>query len=182
MGAVSDYFDAVNPLFGFFYDVSMASNMARKNIERIQREHGSSDDAAFIVGQGAPTGTPEQEIEKSLHATTIAAVKQRLADDGADTSTAANAVLVFAYHLWDEIYRHQLATERRLLPDQIKVNIFGDIRLLRNSLVHNKGIASADVSKCLSFRRFTPGERIELTRNDVATIIQLLREELRPYA
>ena len=182
MGAVTDFFDEVNPLFGFFFDVGMACDVTLKSMERLLAERGVSDDSPYIVRDGPPEGTPEQEIENSLHATTIGALKQRLRDPGLDLSQAAKSVLVFVYHIWDEKYRGAVAKEKCIDPKGIQVDILGDMRLLRNSLIHNKGIAADDVANCRTFVRIRPGDRIELNKKDVIVILESLREQLKAYA
>jgi len=182
MAAVRDFFDEVDRLFGFFFDVGLACHTARKEIERVQLEFGSSDESPFIVRDGPPVGTPEEEIEKSLHSTTIGALKQRLNDPGFDLMQAAHSVVVFTYHIWDEKYRAAIALERGVEVKDIQVDIFGDLRILRNSIIHNKGFAADDVSKCKTLTRFKPGDRIEFHKRDVEFVIRQLRQQLSTYA
>ena len=182
MGAVSAFFEEVNPLFGFFFDVGLASHTTRERLIRLQTEIGATDDSPFMVRPGPPEGTLEQELERSLHATTLGALKERLSEPGLDLIWAAHSVVVFVFHVWDERYRGLVASEKGLDAKSVQVDILGDLRLIRNSLIHNKGIAAGDVAKCKSLVRFKPGDVIQLNKRDIEFIILNLREQLQPYA
>jgi len=49
-------------------------------------------------------------------------------------------VLVFAY--WDEEIRPQIAKIRGVQADDVQLSIFGDLRILRRSIVHNGGVVT----------------------------------------
>ena len=181
MAAVREFLDEANKFFGFYFDVGMACAMATQRIREIQAERGASDDSPFIVRNGPPARSPDEEIERSLHSTTLGSVKRRLEDNGFDLTQAAHATIISIYHLWDEKYRVALAAEVNKDPNDINVDILGDLRLLRHSLIHNKGIAAADVSRCKIVTRFQPGDLIALTTQDIYLIVQALRAELAQY-
>jgi hypothetical protein len=129
-----------------------------------------------------PVGPLHEELATALHLTTIAAWKQRLADPGFDMMQAAHWVLVFTYHVWDEKYRDAIAQEKGILQKDVSVDVLGDMRLLRNSIIHNKGFAAPDVAQCKTIIRFKPGDKIELNKDDVNFIIRQLRIQLAKYA
>ena len=54
----------------------------------------------------------------------------------------------------------------------------GDLRLLRNSIIHNKGIADADIGKCKVIKKFAPGDVIALNKSDMNQIIRAIKSEL----
>src|SRR5258706_11663121 len=102
MGAVQEFFEEVNPVFGFFFDVGLACTTTRERIEKLQREVGADDQSPFMVRKGPPTGAVEEELEKSLHRTTVGELKRRMEDNGFDLMKAAEAVVILTFHLWDE--------------------------------------------------------------------------------
>jgi hypothetical protein len=182
MGAVHDFFDQLAPMIGAYYDVGIACDFALDKIAEVQKQHNLSDESTLSYGEGEPKGTPEEVAANAQHATTIGATKARMARGGIDRQQTASAVLVFVYHLWDEIYRHAIAREKGIEPRDLKVDIFGDVRLLRNAIIHNKGIADENVAKCRTFTRFKPGDQLLIGGNDLSEIYNAIRDELRPYA
>ena len=179
MGAISEFFEEVNSLFGFFFDTQLAFHTTRERLEKLQMDIGGTDNSPFMVRSGPPEGPPEQELERSLHATTLGALKQRLGETGLDLTLAAHSVVVFVFHVWDERYRGLVASEKGLNKASVQVDILGDLRLIRNSLIHNKGIAAADIANCESLVRFKPGDVIQLNKKDIEFIILKLREQLQ---
>ncbi|TPJ37169.1 hypothetical protein [Mesorhizobium sp. B2-8-3] len=53
------------------------------------------------------------------------------------------SIIVFVFAYWDEEIRPQIAKVRGVNPDEVKLDAMGDFRILRNSVIHNKGIISA---------------------------------------
>ena len=82
-----------------------------------------------------------------------------------------HALIVFMYHLWDEYYRPRMADALGLEQSgQLKSDLFGDIRLIRNGIIHNQAVlAESEYNnlKMLSdFEEVSPGE-LRLTQESV---------------
>jgi hypothetical protein len=178
MQSIKDFLDEANQVFGFYFDVSMACQQALSFIADLQKQNrGVTDDSPFTYGDGPPTASPEEELKKSLHDTTLRGVKGRLSVDGYDSRKAAETAIVFTYHIWEEKYRGKIAG-RDGKPIEYS-DIMGDLRLIRNSIIHNKGIAKPDVLKCKVFSRFKPGDQIALSVSDIFAIVRAIRGEFR---
>jgi hypothetical protein len=50
-------------------------------------------------------------------------------------------VFLFAYE--DEEVRPKIADARGVMPDDVKVDALGDLRFIRNAIIHNKGVLPA---------------------------------------
>ena len=53
------------------------------------------------------------------------------------------SIIVFLFAYWDEEIRPQIARVREVRTDDVKIDAFGDLRVLRRSIVHAKGLLSA---------------------------------------
>jgi hypothetical protein len=177
MGAKEDFLAEVNEVFGFYFDVGMACHFALGLLEKHQAEIGNVDDAPFMYADGPPSGTPDEELKRSLHDSTLGGIKSRLKDGGMDQRKAAETAIVFVFHIWEEKYRGKVLDK----SGQPKVNsdIMADLRYLRNSIIHNKGIAKTDVAKCKVFTRFKPGDQIILQKQDIYAIIKAIRGDFQ---
>ena len=103
-------------------------------------------------------------------------VKKRTQRNGHNYLLLGNQCVVSVYSYWEEYLRIEIGialgklrngarnseTTKRILNQHVKVDLWGDLRYLRNSIVHNHGIANSDLSKCKVIRWFKPGERIVL--------------------
>jgi hypothetical protein len=53
-------------------------------------------------------------------------------------------IVVFIFTFWDDEIRPQIAKVRGVPPKDVRVDALGDLRILRNSIVHRRGRLSAD--------------------------------------
>lgn len=76
--------------------------------------------------------------------------------------------------------RPQIATIRGVKPDDVKVNALGDLRLIRNSIIHNKGVLSstdhAKLKKLAS--HFKPDEKIALTHYQMHGVFVAVKQAI----
>jgi hypothetical protein len=71
--------------------------------------------------------------------------------------------IVFAFSAWEEGYRRRLADALDCPLDDLRVPLLGDLRLLRNDVVHHRGIASArNAGRCKVLRWFAEVDEIRL--------------------
>jgi hypothetical protein len=177
MPTTAGFLEEVNEIFGFYFDVSMACHFCLEKIVSVQAQSGQTDDLPFLVGDGPPQGSHEEQVRNSLHDSTLGALKTRLKDGGLDLQKAGASAVIFVYHLWDEKYRGKISG-----PDgkpKVNSDIMGDLRLIRRSIIHNKGLAAPDVARCKIFTRFKPGEQIILLKQDIHAIIRAIRADFR---
>jgi hypothetical protein len=167
----------VNEIFGFYFDMCMACQAGLGAVQKLQAQLRASDDSPYSVGDGPPIRSPDEELQRSLHDTTLGGVKARLKDGGFDLQKAAESALVFTFHIWDEKYRGKING-----PDgkpKVDSDIMGDLRLIRNSIIHNKGVADSNVARCKIITRFKPGEKIVLTKFDIYAIVRAIRADFQ---
>ena len=85
----------------------------------------------------------------------------------------------YMYALWEEQYRIRLANARGADEEgdpwtrfDISHQLFGDIRNIRNDVVHKHGIVSASADNTL-LAWFTDGSRIEITTEQMLSLVTL---------
>lgn len=91
----------------------------------------------------------------------------------------------YMYALWEEQYRIRLATAHGTDEDgkpwtrfDVSHQLFGDIRNIRNDVVHKHGAVSASATNTL-LAWFTDGVRIEITTEQMLSLVTLFpREDL----
>jgi len=112
-----------------------------------------------------------------IHDATQGEVKARNAPNGVNFVSMGQLCLISFYDYWEEYLRREYAvakgkldpTETRhkvinkILSEYASHDLWGDVRLLRISIVHHQGIATSDVSKCRLIKWFKPGDPIMLT-------------------
>ncbi len=80
------------------------------------------------------------------------------------------------YALWEEEYRPRLAIAHGRSPGDEKYDLFGDLRHLRNDVVHHGGIATTgNTGHCVVLRWFQPGDVIRLEGRHFNEFLRLIR-------
>jgi hypothetical protein len=137
------------------------------------------------VSRSYPRFVPKEKQGKyvHLHQADSEEIKTRNVINGANYIYMANMCVVSIYQYWEDHYREKIAKllnleSKKLKNDsrdkpknRIKVAIFSDIMHLRNSIIHNRGIANSKISQCEVFRWFKKGDQITFDRDSVGQII-----------
>ncbi|MCY3813359.1 MAG: hypothetical protein OXH15_16315 [Gammaproteobacteria bacterium] len=96
-------------------------------------------DRRFTVGTEFPDG--EQRPGKSTIASlTVGELLDSLAEGGDFEDRQNRALVVMLYHRWDEWYRHRIGSALGLKKGRIRCSLMGEVRQLRNLIVHENGI------------------------------------------
>lgn len=67
--------------------------------------------------------------------------------NGAFSDAIAKAFVCAIYSLWDEYYRHAIAKEAGVNQKQIRSDLMGDLRHVRNCIVHKKSVMADEPGK-----------------------------------
>ncbi|MDR2220981.1 MAG: hypothetical protein LBE24_10470 [Methylobacillus sp.] len=103
-------------------------------------------------------------------------MRERVESDGINTLLLGSQCIVSAYTYWEEYLRIEIGKAigvlsqdattgeetRKILNKHVTSDLWGDIRYIRNSIVHNNGVANAEISSCKLIKWFSPGQPIKL--------------------
>jgi hypothetical protein len=104
----------------------------------------------------------------------MSAARKRAEPGGPVQTKLGHQWVVFVYSLWEHEYRLRLAAARGRAASEERYPLLGDIRRLRNDIVHHHGVATlANTGKCEVLHWFQPGETIRL---DIFHLDEFLRE------
>lgn len=115
-------------------------------------------------------------------------VKNRVKEDGQNTLLLGNQCVVALYSYWEEYLRIEIGKAISVLPQDaerdeatrqvlnrhVTYDLWADLRYIRNSIVHNNGVAVSDVGKCKLITWFKPKETIELSYEKMQQIFLFL--------
>jgi hypothetical protein len=114
------------------------------------------DNCTFVYGNGDP-GDP---TSVAMHSVSQGDLKRRNQEGGRNHEIIDYAVISLLYSIWSDKYRPQIASTLGVQIRDISSDIFGDIRHIRNSIIHHDGIALEEVKNCKQLKYFNPGDRI----------------------
>lgn len=116
------------------------------------------------------------------------AVRRRLEIGGRNESALGRQCVVSAYSYWEEYLRIEIGktvrvlregaraseSTRKILNKTVTSEFWGDMRHLRNSIVHSQGVANSEIARCKLLTWFKPGEAIDLPRERMHRIFLLM--------
>lgn len=167
------YFDAVR---GF----RLVRGAMAQEQERYGARHGVSSESLdrrpFIYGI---RGASDEPVQKLLQ-TSQGGLKERNGPDGDNTIFQGKMWMITVYALWEECYRDRIADELGLPgKSELRLPVFGDLRTLRNSILHNHDVALPACDGNTVLRWWRAGERIAPTRTHVHDMFTAAVEALR---
>jgi hypothetical protein len=114
---------------------------------------------------------PEAEVAIRSHKQ----YRQDNEHNGRNSQRLGTLCMVQIYTLWNDKYRPMLKEQ---LGDAPNSDIMGDIRYLRHSIVHHKGVAIQEVSKCKVVHWFKPGDTIAIFFDQFRLLWQWIRDDM----
>ena len=134
-------------------------------------EHSSIDD--YLAAVNVLVGDPNTPDAVLLHAVSQREYGARNRQGGDNHVFLGNVCLVSIYQFWEDQYRQDIAAALdKAEKNELRVPVMGDLRYLRQSIIHNSGIAVSDVERCEVLRWFRRGERIALTQDQMKRIVR----------
>ena len=124
----------------------------------------------------------------AIHSATQGEVKARNVPGGTNFAILGQLCLISFYHFWNDYLRREYVIAKGLLRqdeqstdvvedclrEHASHDLWGDLRLLRQSIVHNNGIANSAVKRCKLIRWFEPGDPISITPEQMRAIFLAL--------
>lgn len=101
------------------------------------------------------------------------------APGGSNEQQHARAIVIFIFTFWELEIRSRLAAAVNVKPTQIKSEIMGDLRLLRNVILHAKGILSSERHRELRKlgTMFMPDQALHIGYEDLHRIFVLVKQD-----
>jgi hypothetical protein len=180
--AISEYLAIVDQVYGYYIDsvVGFEANVRRLVASQEgMRSHFppefDQDLMALTYGRTAPT----DPNAKAQHITSQGEYKARNKKGGRNHFRAAEYLVVMLYQYWESKYRAAIANARGIDPDDVKVPVIGDLRVLRIDILHHRAIVRQETAQKLQiFKRVIAGQRLTLTHNDVEILVDTVKASL----
>ena len=179
-----EFVDFVNKQVGVYSDClnGFEGNKVRveRQVARVLRPSGRQ------IQNGVPvimyTSVEDPNSPEVIHHRTIRTDEFIAANSekGFNEQQVCWSIIVFVFAYWDEEIRPKIANVRGVKTDDVTVDAFGDLRLLRRSIVHRKGIISAaDHAKLQKMRELVrPDEPITLSHDQMHKVFVLIKQAI----
>lgn len=181
---IREYIDFVNRQVGVYMDAlaGFAGHHTRveRQVHRINRAVNSHIDntgqRVVVYASYEDPSQPDVIHNRIIRASDYIAANSK---DGSNAQQHSQAVLVFLFAYWEEEIRPRLATLKKVELREIESDIMGDLRLLRNDILHNKGIISPTTTNGLKklCDMFVVDKPIHISYENMHQIFVLIKQD-----
>lgn len=83
--------------------------------------------------------------------------------------------VVALYTFWELRSRHRISESLEIPLNNVRSDLFGDLRWLRHAILHKRGRASGEVEKAKVLIWFKTGDEIAVDRQKLKQIVEAIR-------
>ena len=160
---IVEFEQVIDTIVGVYIDATLGFDIYQSRLSEITK---NSPPSARIF-----YGDPNDQTTRSSHVAPISEVISRNTKTGNNFRFIGNMCLISIYQYWEDNYRTKIARLFQKDKNDLKEPIMGDIRLIRNSIVHHNAIAKKDVENCTLLRYYTEGDEIFITKDQFNEIV-----------
>jgi hypothetical protein len=164
---IVEFEEIVNMIVGVYTDATIGFDIYQSKFRQISEN--SSPDANVLFGN---PNAPATEVD---HIAAITEVVSRNMETGSNFRFIGNMCLISIYQYWEDDYRKKIAELLGKKKDALKEPIMGDMRLLRNSIIHHRAIAKKEVEECALLNWYKEGDQIFINKDQFKEIIKHIR-------
>jgi len=164
----------VNAAYGLYLDATTGFAANLRMIAEAQKQTGATDDSPFFYSFGAPTDGGHV----LLHQTTNSAFKGRNRDNGPNYIQLARFLIVMLFELWETGYRRPVAQAAGVQRDNLLSPVFGDLRLLRHEILHNKSRLSPETKGKLQVISPPTTDSVDMNKEAVEHLVRAVKAGL----
>jgi hypothetical protein len=177
MKPIQEFISDIDDVYGVYLDGKQGFDLLETKLKQLYRGKSATQlrKESFIYGVGNPNNPnsyPLHKVPKLEH-------QERNSKSGKNRYVLANQALVQIYQYWEDRYREEIAKELGLEKTEFKVDIFGDVRILRNAIIHNHAIATSDVERCKILTWFDHKQAIRVSPKKFEELIRQVKNGLK---
>ena len=136
----------------FAYYFTLVGLLTQSNVYA-ELHNADYNNSNIAIGFGSPED-PQLPGKSIIGQMRQGELSQCLKVGGEFENNLAKFFVVVTYHLWDENYRQMIAKTLSVNSERVVCELMGDLRLIRNIIIHNN---SAIATKDLRKLEFLPG-------------------------
>ena len=172
MNALTELHRDLVEIFGYGVQVSVALLRWNQWLNQQVAREGTTLDNEMFFGEGDPNN-PESTYH---YRRTFRHLLDVSSPNGHTNAVHRRNLISLLYTSWEDRHRHTIAKEAGLKhKNDLRSDVFGDVRLYRNAIVHANGRLDEEPRVLCFFRR---GDTIALTSDHIDLIFRTSIEEL----
>ncbi|MBU3924839.1 MAG: hypothetical protein KKI14_04145 [Nanoarchaeota archaeon] len=177
---IDEFLQVVDEIYGVYLDSTNGFCCIKEKTESTQKESCRRSNLTMQYLNNRKVfygkGNPNDPKSYPLHVCTQGEFKKRNEDNGKNYKVIANLCLVQIYQYWDSHYRNKIAEE--IGKKTLEINIMGDLKYFRDSIIHHRGIALENIKKCKILKWHKVREEINIDREKCEEIIRSIKNQI----
>lgn len=121
----------------------MANHGMNSIAEEIEAIDGYNPEGKFQIGEKDPNFDTRTAVSEMKNSMAVDGMRK----NGPFSQIIAHGILNWIYSMWNEEFRSKIGVELGWETNDVMCDVMGDIRLLRNFIVHDGGIATSKVTQ-----------------------------------
>lgn len=109
----------------------------------IEKMDGYNPEGKFQIGEKDETFSSRTAVAEMGNKEALDGMRK----NGPFSQIIAHGIITWVYSLWNEVYREKIAAELSKDTNDIMCDVMGDIRIIRNFIVHDHAVASKKVDE-----------------------------------
>lgn len=179
---IREYIDFVNQQVGVYMDAiaGFAGHYARveRQVCRVMRKDKpkKSDDQPVVWASYEDPSKPDIIHNRIIRSNDYMSSNSV---DGSNTQQHSQAILVFLFTYWEDEIRPRLAKSMDIAVNEIQSDVMGDLRIIRNVILHSKGIIRQDKHKSIKLLgdMFAVDQPIYVSYENMHKIFVLIKQD-----
>lgn len=170
---IDEFIKRLNQIHGAFINMNLAYMLLESKMQELM-----PDNSKTIHFSDEDPDDPKTKLTLSVN---IGEFKDRIKKNGHDTKLVSNLCLVAIYQLWVDEYRAKISEEMGLKKNDLLIDIFGDLRIIRQAVIHNNSNRFNDFKKIKKLEFMKQRDIVFASNSEFGTIVSLVKEELRKF-
>lgn len=176
---VQEFIRIIDDIYGVYLDSTHGFDTIRNNFIKIQKYHNVSEEELQEKRVYYGKGNPNKKNSYPLHNCSQKEFKERNEINGKNYKIIATLCIVQIYQYWENYYRKEIADE--MGKKNLEVDIMGDLKYFRESIIHHRGIAIKNIKKCKILKWYQEGERINIDKEKFEEIIWRIKDGVNNF-
>lgn len=167
------FLNAVEPIFGAYFDGVLALRRLAASLEGRRGQLPGDRSANDVLAYQA---LDESGTHHLVHHVPWEVFLRRNERGGKNHQILGIMAVTTVFTLWDTSHRRNIAAELGLgTSNDLEVPVMGDLRLIRNTLLHRDGIAGVQCANLEMLRWCIPGEPVIITEARIIEMSEAVR-------
>jgi hypothetical protein len=166
-----EFFERLDQIHALFIDSCTALLLLNSKINEL---YPNDEDLISFA-----SGTPENAIIRQK--VKVGEFKNRIQLGGQNIKVITALCIVAIYQLWEDEYRNPISIEKGVQRGELLLDIFGDLKIIRHSVIHQKSKKNQNFAKLKKLTYMNRREEVTFSDTEFHELIETIKADLANF-